>query len=281
APHRDTVLFIEWPDIYDVTGKTLVGPTMWWQIFLPQTRNPAWVSNNEVLSTGSCLLVKDEEPPLPGLPPAPPENLPPNVPAGQPVIYFFNTNTTQVSRSTCATLTWSVEYVDAVYLNGAGVVGNASQQVCGAAFQFGEFSSLPFTLSIQKNGATVDSRTITLFYSETAPPPPVVTTVPPRPIPTTPAPIPTTTVPRAQINYFTTSDSYLYFGECATISWSVSNATSVTLTRLGSTFSVPSSGTSQICNSEFIGSTTLTLRAYQGRSLDDSASLTITGAYIE
>ncbi len=272
APHRDTVLFIEWPDIYDVTGKTLVGPTMWWQIFLPQTRNPAWVSNNEVLSTGSCLLVKDEEPPLPGFrpPPPPPNNPPPNVPAGQPVIYFFNTNTTQVSENTCATLTWSVEYVDAVYLNGAGVVGNSSQQVCGAAFQFGEFSSLPFTLSITKDGATVDSRTITLFYSETAPPPP-----PPRiDTPTfTPPPPPVV----AQILRFTVTDTYIDYGECETASWYVTNADQITLTTQGRVYTVGSSGYQSLCWADFYGTSfVITLRAYRNGVLEDTSSINMT-----
>jgi hypothetical protein len=277
APFRDTVLFIEWPDEYDVTGKTLVGPTIWWQIFLPQTRNPAWVSDEEVLSTGSCLLVNDEEPPLPGPPPAQPpppnEPPPPNVPAGQPVIYFFRTNTTQVSDQTCATLTWSVEFVDAVFLNNSGVVGNGSRNVCAQDFGFGDVRSLNFTLRIDKNGATVDSRTITLTWASRP-----VTAVPPTRVP--PTSVPPTRVPPTpiivRINSFTASDYYMDYGECETVYWSVSNADQVTLTVAGSTSSVGLSGSRSLCWASFSGSSiSLTLRAYRNGVLHDSRGFTI------
>jgi hypothetical protein len=277
APFRDTVLFIEWPDEYDVTGKTQVGPTIWWQIFLPQTRNPAWVSDEDVLSTGSCLLVKDEEPPLPGPPPAQPpppdEPPPPNAPPGQPVIYFFRTNTTQVSRSTCATLTWSVEYVDGVFLNGSGVVGNGSHAVCGQAFDFGEISSLPFTLSIQKNGATVDSRTITLTYTTGAPPPPPPPVITPS---NTPAPRPPVTV---TINSFTVTSTYIEYGQCVNASWSVSGADQVTFIMPGSTFDVGLNSSRFVCWGSVAGSSqpfSITLYAYRNGVLEDSRSISMT-----
>jgi hypothetical protein len=44
----------------------------------------------------------------------------------------------------CSTLSWNVDGVDKVFLNGAGVVGHGSQQVCGK-----RGATLNYTLSLQ------------------------------------------------------------------------------------------------------------------------------------
>ncbi|MCI0709492.1 MAG: hypothetical protein L0154_04945 [Chloroflexi bacterium] len=181
APGRDTVMFIESPNRYTVTGKTNRFNQLWWQILLPQTQNTAFVPANQVLTAGSCVLVGTVVPPSEVIPTQAPTRQvtqQATVVVGEPTILFFTTSSQYVSDETCATLSWSVVNVDAVYLNGEGVVGNSSRTVCAEEFGYGDYEALSYTLSITKNGATVDSRTITLLYDYEIYDPPTATPTP-------------------------------------------------------------------------------------------------------
>jgi hypothetical protein len=185
-----------------------------------------------VLTAGSCSIVATVVPPNEAIPT---QRATEPVVVGQPTIIFFTTTSSVVTSDTCATLSWSVANVDAVYLNGAGVVGNGARGVCATEFGYGDVRSLDYTLSITKNGATVDSRTITLRYSDEEEP-----TVPPSP----PTAVPTV-VPA--IVFFTTNSQYVSYSSCATLSWGVANADAVYLN--GETVAGNSSRT--ICAEEF------------------------------
>ena len=260
APGRDTVVFIESPNRYTVTGKITRFNQLWWQILLPQTQNSVFVRANQVLTAGSCAIVGTVVPPSEAVPTrASTQQATEPVVEGQPTIIFFRTTSSVVTSNTCATLSWSVVNVDAVYLNGAGVVGNASRGVCATEFGYGDIRSLNYTLSITKNGATVDSRTITLRYDEEEP------TVPPT--------VPPTAVP--SIVFFNTSSPNVNDASCATLSWNVVNADATYLNGE----SVPDNGSRTVCAADFgygdIETMSYTLSITKNGATVDSRTITL------
>jgi hypothetical protein len=54
----------------------------------------------------------------------------PQPPAIRAVIAYFQANPTTINEGGCSTLSWGVDYADAVYLDGEGVVGHDDRQVC-------------------------------------------------------------------------------------------------------------------------------------------------------
>jgi hypothetical protein len=84
--------------------------------------------------------------------------LPPTVaPTSSPAI-FFQADRTTLGAGGCAILSWSVENVSAVYLDGAPVTGQDSRQVCPNATttytlhvvkRDGSGSDVPVTITIQ------------------------------------------------------------------------------------------------------------------------------------
>jgi uncharacterized protein YraI len=53
-----------------------------------------------------------------------------SVSGSQPVVYSFSLDRSSIYRGECATLSWRVEKASAVYLDGQGVAGQDSRQVC-------------------------------------------------------------------------------------------------------------------------------------------------------
>lgn len=178
--NRGSRFFLEQGEIYTAIAYNNDTGVNWWQANI--NNENVWVDSNQVIETGSCaVLVYEPAPPLVFAPPpqVPQETEPPpDAPPGQPVIYFFTA--TPLNSDYCTVLSWSVEFVDAVYLDGQGVVGVGSQPVC-----IGSPGPRTFTLTIFKGGAPVDSRSVTVSTTS-APPPVVVTTVAPPPRPNNP-----------------------------------------------------------------------------------------------
>lgn len=164
---RAARLFLPNGEVYTATGYNDDLGAIWW---LATINNEAlWVDSNQVIETGMCGdLVYVTAPPVVYRPPD--ETEPANdvtVVPGQPVIHYFTA--TPLNSDFCATLSWSVEFVDAVYLNGEGVIGMDSRQVClpiGTVAQ-----TRTYTLVIYKNGVAVDQRTVTIGSGSLPPPP--------------------------------------------------------------------------------------------------------------
>jgi hypothetical protein len=86
----------------------------------------------------------------------------------------FRADDTSLVQGECTTLRWDVEYATAVFLNGGGVPGHGTQQVCPA-------STTTYDLHVEAPGGNVD-RSVTINVS--APPD---TTPPPAPSPIKPS----------------------------------------------------------------------------------------------
>ncbi len=170
--NRAARLFLDFGETYSATGYNDDLGIIWW---LGSIENQAlWVDSNLVIETGACgALAYVEAPPIVYRPPddtttdsGGDDGVTP-VP-GQPVIYYFTA--TPLNPNFCTTLSWSVEFVDAVYLDGQGVVGMDSREVCLPAATSGV--SRTFTLVIYKNGVAVDQRSVTVSSTGQQPPPP-------------------------------------------------------------------------------------------------------------
>jgi hypothetical protein len=125
-----------------------------------------------------------------------------------PAEVIFEVDQTSLEQGQCTTLRWAVEHASAVYLNGQGVAGQGSQQVCPA-------STTTYTLRVEAAGGNVD-RGVTVEV--TAPPPP------------------------AQVN-FQADDTSLEQGQCTTLRWDVEHATAVYLNGQG----VVGHGSHEVC----------------------------------
>ena len=170
--NRAARFYLDFGDTYPATGYNDDFGVIWWQAAIND--EALWVDSNQVLESGSCgALVYVEPPPVVYRPPDDTGNdaggddgVTP-VP-GQPVIYYFTA--TPLNANYCTTLSWSVEFVDAVYLDGQGVVGMDSREVCLTPGTTA--ISRTFTLVIYKNGAAVDQRSVTVGANAPPPPPP-------------------------------------------------------------------------------------------------------------
>ncbi len=96
------------------------------------------------------------------------------VTAPPPVEVSFRADSTSLEQGQCTTLRWDVEYATAVYLNGQGVVGHGSQQVCPD-------DTTSYSLHVEAASGNVD-RSVTIEV--TIPPD---TTPPPSPAPAVPS----------------------------------------------------------------------------------------------
>jgi hypothetical protein len=92
--------------------------------------------------------------------PSPPP--PPPPPPG--VAIDFRADNTNIAAGNCTTLRWDVEHATAVYLDGAGVVGHGSKQVCPG-------STTTYTLHVEHAAGATD-RTVTINVTGAPPPPP-------------------------------------------------------------------------------------------------------------
>jgi hypothetical protein len=86
----------------------------------------------------------------------------------------FRVERDNITAGECTTLHWDVEHATAVYLNGAGVVGHGTQQVCPT-------NTTTYNLRVEAPSGNVD-RNVTVNVSA-----PVDTTPPPVPSPAVPA----------------------------------------------------------------------------------------------
>ncbi|MBN1657871.1 MAG: hypothetical protein JXA93_05690 [Anaerolineae bacterium] len=91
-----------------------------------------------------------------------------------PVEVSFRADQASITAGTCTTLRWDVEYATAVYLDGEGVVGHGTRQVCPA-------STTTYVLRVEAPGGDV-TRSVTITVIA-----PVDTTPPPVPQPYVPA----------------------------------------------------------------------------------------------
>lgn len=101
-----------------------------------------------------------------GLPtPTPTPTSPPPTPSG-PATIDFRADDTSLDAGDCTTLRWDVENVREVYLNGGGVTGHGSREVCPAA-------ATTYTLHVVLADGSTSDRTITIVVSgESGGPPP-------------------------------------------------------------------------------------------------------------
>ena len=99
--------------------------------------------------------------------PRPPTRTPtPTYTTRPPVQVDFRADDTSLVQGECTTLHWDVEYATAVFLNGGGVIGHGSQQVCPA-------NTTTYDLHVEAPGGNMDpSITIEVTApSDTTPPP--------------------------------------------------------------------------------------------------------------
>ena len=115
------------------------------------------------------------EPPTPTFTPEPPTPTPtPTVTPWPAVQVDFRVDRTSLVQGECTTLRWDVEYATAVYMDGAGVVGHGTQEICPA-------NTTTYNLSVEAPSGNVD-RNVTVEVSM-----PADTTPPPVPSPSVPA----------------------------------------------------------------------------------------------
>jgi hypothetical protein len=139
---------------------------------VPPTDTPVSPTDTTVLPTDTPVLPTDTPIP-PTDTPIPPTDTPvPTDTPWPPVRVDFCCDTSLV-QGECTTLRWDVEYATAVLLNGGGVPGHGTQQVCPD-------STTTYDLHVEAPGGNVD-RSVTVEVS-------------PRPD-TTPPPVPSPAVP--------------------------------------------------------------------------------------
>jgi hypothetical protein len=108
----------------------------------------------------------------------------------EPPMIEFRVDRNTIHRGECTTLRWDVENVLAVYLDGEGVVGHDTRQICPQA-------TTTYALHIVTHSGEEDRWiTVTVLEPPTAEPPPTPTRRPPTPTrpsptPTKPSPTPT------------------------------------------------------------------------------------------
>jgi hypothetical protein len=138
------------------------------------TDTPVSPTDTPILPTDTPILPTDT-PVLPTDTPVIPTDTPePTDTPWPPVQASIQADDTSLVQGECTTLRWDVEYATAVYLNGGGVPGHGTQQVCPT-------STTTYDLHVEAPGGNVD-RSVTINVS--APPD---TTPPPVPSPAVPA----------------------------------------------------------------------------------------------
>lgn len=128
---------------------------------------------------------------------------PPPPPVGLPVINYFAANPTSISLGSSVTLSWNVTNATTVTIdNGVGNIASSGSTIVLPV------ANTIYTLTASNASGSVTS-SATVIVSGISPPP-------------TPSGLPV-------INYFTASPPIISSGGFTTLSWNVSNATSVTI----------------------------------------------------
>ncbi len=156
-----------------------------------------------------------------------------NVSGGAPQI-DFRTDRGTIQRGQCATITWNVNNVQAVYLNDGsgeiGVPGSGQRQVCPV-------QHTTYTMrAVLQNGKN-ETRSVSVNVQHVPPPQP--TAVPPKPAGGKP-----------RIQNFTVDKNKIKKGGCVNLQWATKNTpVGVTLQRDGATIleTGPANGTQQDC----------------------------------
>ncbi|MDD5312639.1 MAG: CAP domain-containing protein [Dehalococcoidia bacterium] len=182
-------------------------------------------------------------PPEPSYTPPATSSLPSTLP---PVISFFSAGPAAISAGGCSTLSWLVSGATSITINPGGTVVTASGSapVCPAA-------TTSFTLTATNAAGSVSS-TATVTVSA-APPVPAAVPV---------------------INSFSASPGSVTAGNCSTLSWLVSGATSIAINQ--GVGAVPASGTASVCPA---ATTTFSLTATNAAgSVTSTAVVTVSAA---
>jgi hypothetical protein len=146
----------------------------------PPTDTPILPTDTPILPTDTSVPPTDtpvsptDTPIPPTDTPIPPTDTPEPTDTPWPPVQVDFCCDTSLVQGECTTLRWDVEYATAVYLNGGGVAGHGTQQVCPD-------STTAYNLHVEAPSGNVD-RSVTVEVS--APPD---TTPPPVPSPAVPA----------------------------------------------------------------------------------------------
>jgi hypothetical protein len=281
---RGPLDFLGADQLYEVTGQNTDIGEKWWQFDYSDLDRLAWVKAADVYTEGSCLLVGYVEAPdiIIRRNTATPTITIPEGPPGAPIIYYFTADHTTLPYLDgddlvyCTTLRWSVEFVDAVFLNEAGVPGEGTRDVCLEESE----TSLDYTLSIVSEGETVDSQTVSIVYGdEPSEPEPLATnTYTPTPSLT---PTFTATAIMPQIISFTVSPNPVYYYGSTTISWETQGAASVVLYDGYEGAEVSASGSKSISViDDFVGPVSLSIYD-ENEQLIDSVHIEVTIDYAD
>jgi hypothetical protein len=150
---------------------------------VPPTDTPVSPTDTPVLPPTDTPVSPTDTPVSPTDTPVPPPTDTPVIPTDTPVPtdtpwplvqVDFRADDTSLVQGECTTLRWDVEYATAVFLNGGGVPGHGTQQVCPA-------STTTYDLHVEAPSGNVD-RSVTINASV-----PPDTTPPPVPSPAVPA----------------------------------------------------------------------------------------------
>ena len=149
-----------------ITGKDASGA--WWQIeFPPGTGRHGWVAAAYASAQSANGVPVVQAPPIPTHAPPTATNTPAATatpspaptatpaPSGGTFQVNFWADKTTINSGECTTLHWDVEGVQAVYLDGAGVTGHGSKQVCPP-------STTTYTLHVVKMDGSATDRQVTI-----------------------------------------------------------------------------------------------------------------------
>lgn len=131
----------------------------------------------------------------------------PIAPAPPPPVIQFSVDQNPVNQGSCTTLRWYTQNIDSVYLNGEGMTGEGSREVCPT-------EETTYTLDVKLTDGTTQSQQITVRVI----------------------------VPDVRIDFY--ADDYSVMkGQCTTLHWNVENIESVYLNGEG----VTGQGSKQVC----------------------------------
>ncbi len=186
------------------------------------------------------------------------------IPGQQPVINSFNSSPQSIAVGESSTLSWSITGATSVNIDqGIGNVALTGTRIVSPTV------TTIYTLTATNSAGSVTA-TSQIIVGGGASPPPTPTPIPvPVPVPT---PIPTPGY-LPVINYFTANPPVISAGGTATLSWNVSDATSITIDN--GVGSVGIAGTTPVSPAS---STIYTLMAYNAVGLSSrTASVVVTG----
>jgi hypothetical protein len=190
--------FATWGVLYDGDPVTSLGttPARDWVYIERENGNKGWVAAPLLEFIGKSLNSLPIADYIPTLPPTStprptstqrPTSTPPRPtsPPSAEATISFRANTTTITEGECATLSWDVEHIRAVYLGNEGVTGHGSERVCPSR-------TTTYYLTVTHTDGHREQYSITIGVVNTTAVEPIATnTLPPpelTPIPSTPVP---------------------------------------------------------------------------------------------